>query len=150
MCCSSTSDLYQTVGYEITKVSDNSTLIPRTSFGSTTPLTEGFVAEINNVECVSGAGCEIDWDRTGYVANQGAQNVIYDLNPQTLEGYSTNWQAYVRPDTTASFSPSPHDFELVWVSESDSLYRLPGYSAFCARAYRCSPSMQQTIRWPIY
>lgn len=127
---STNSDIYQTVGYEITNVSDGRDMISRTAFGATTPLTGGFVVEIDNVDCHSGVGCELDVGRTGYVANQGTQNEVFDVNPQTLEGYNSNWMAYIRADTTGSFSPSPDDYELIWVSENDSLYRPPRVFGF--------------------
>ena len=118
-------DLYETVAYEVTRVSDLTTLLPRAPIVDTTPPTDGFVIEIDNVECLVGQGCALDKVRTGFVTNVGTANEVYDLDPRTLDGYSTNWVAEVRADTTGAFRPSADDYALVWASPSDSVYRPP-------------------------
>lgn len=125
-----TSDLYATTAYEILNISSGETLIARSPLMETTPPTAGFTIDITNMECAPPFGCEMDLVRTGYAANQGTQNEVFDVDPRTLDGYQTNWVAGVRPDTTSAFVPSPDDYELIWVSPDDSLYRPPRVFGF--------------------
>ena len=124
------SDLYETVAYELLKISSGETLIARSPLMVTTPVAAGFTIDINNVECPPPFGCDMDLTRTGYAANIGTQNEVFDVDPRTLDGYQTNWLARIRPDTTSAFSASPDDYELIWVSASDSLYRPPRVFGF--------------------
>ncbi len=127
---SATSDLYETTAYKVLNLSSGETLIARSPIMETTPPTAGFAIDIHNVECGPPLGCEMDLIRTGYTANLGTQNEVYDVDPQTLDGYQTNWVAHVRADTTSAFVPSPDDYELIWVTPSDSLYRPPRVFGF--------------------
>lgn len=127
---SPSADLYETLAYEITNVSSGETLVERAPLVQTTPPTAGFAVDIDNVECPPPTGCAVDMLRTGYRANQGTENELYDLDPRTLDGYASNWLAEVRPDTTSAFVASPDDFALIWVSANDSLYRPPRVFGF--------------------
>ena len=127
---SPSADLYETLAYEITNVSSGETLVERAPLVQTTPPTAGFAVDIDNVECPPPTGCAVDMLRTGYRANQGTENELYDLDPRTLDGYASNWLADVRPDTTSAFVASPDDFALIWVSANDSLYRPPRVFGF--------------------
>jgi len=68
--------------------------------------------------------------RTGFLSNEGTQTEVYDLDPRNLDGYTTNWIASIDRDTTAAFRASPDDYELIWVSPDDSLYRSPRFFGF--------------------
>ena len=127
---SQTSDLYQTSAYEITNVASSETLIQRSPIIDATPPAGGFIIEINNFECPHPLGCQLDPMQTGFLANEGTQNEIYDIDPRTLDGYSTNWVASVVRDTTSAFRASSDDYKLVWVSPSDSLYRSPRFFGY--------------------
>ena len=106
-------------------MSTGAQLISPTELVEVTPPSEGFAVAINNVEFVT----RID-EEVGYVANVGTPNEVVSLDPNTLDGYSSNWRAIVREDSTSSFVQSPHDFELRWVSPGDSLYSPPRVFGF--------------------
>ncbi len=127
---SETSDLYQTNAYEIVNIVSGETLIAPSPLVESTPPTSGFIIEVDNVDCPSPIGCEIDLLRTGYLANEGTQNEIYDLDPRSLDGYTTNWIASVDRDTTSAFRASPDDYRITWVSPDDSLYRSPRFFGY--------------------
>ena len=127
---SDVSDLYQTIAYEIVNIASGQTLIPSSPLIDATPPSEGFIIEIDNYECPPPVGCQLDPLQTGYVANKGTQSELYDLDPRTLDGYSTNWIASVGRDTTSAFRASPDDYQLIWVSPSDSLYRPPRFFGY--------------------
>ncbi len=127
---SAVSDLYRTRAYEITNIASGETLIQSSPIIDSTPPSDGFVIDITNVDCPAPAGCELDPLNTGYLANEGTENEIYDLDPRTLDGHSTNWIATVERDTTSAFRASPDDYQLIWVSPSDSLYRPPRFFGY--------------------
>ncbi|MEM1128269.1 MAG: hypothetical protein AAGI71_16600 [Bacteroidota bacterium] len=118
--------MYETVAYEVFNVSSNEPALARTSLTGVSPLIDGFVVEFDNYEFISG---EIEYDETqlGYVANAGSANELYDLDPRQLEGYTTNWVAQIQPDTTGSYGPAPFTYQLRWVAEEDSTYRMPRF-----------------------
>jgi len=127
---SDVSDLYRTSGYEISNFTSGQTLINRSPLVESTPPTDGFIIEIDNVDCPHPLGCPIDRMRTGFLSNEGTQTEVYDLDPRNLDGYTTNWIASIDRDTTAAFRASPDDYELIWVSPDDSLYRSPRFFGF--------------------
>ncbi|MCY3487581.1 MAG: hypothetical protein OXH34_04005, partial [Bacteroidetes bacterium] len=124
------SDLYQTRAYEVANIVSGENLIDPSPMIDATPPAGGFIIEINNVECPPPLGCQLDPMQTGFLANEGTQNEIYDLDPRTLDGYSTNWIASVDRDTTSAFRASPDDYQLIWVSPNDSLYRPPRFFGY--------------------
>ncbi len=127
---SENSDLYQTSAYEVVNIVNGETLIAPSPLVESTPPTSGFIIEVDNVDCPSPIGCQIDLLRTGYLVNEGTQNEIYDVDPRSLDGYSTNWIASVDRDTTSAFRASPDDYKLIWVSPDDSLYRSPRFFGY--------------------
>lgn len=127
---SDVADLYETTAMEVTNIVSGEVLLGPSPILDATPPTEGFIIEINNVECPAPLGCELDELHTGFLANEGSQNEVYDLDPRTLDGYDTNWIASVERDTTAAFRASPDDYKLIWVSPSDSLYRPPRFFGY--------------------
>ncbi len=127
---SEVSDLYRTRAYEVINIVSGETLIDPSPIIDATPPAGGFIIDINNIECPAPLGCELDALQTGFLANEGTENEIYDLDPRTLDGYSTNWIASVDRDTTSAFSASPDDYQLIWVSPSDSLYRPPRFFGY--------------------
>ena len=127
---SDVADLYETTAYEVTNIVSGEVLLGPSPMIDATPPAEGFIIEINNVECPAPLGCELDELQTGFLANEGSQNEVYDLDPRTLDGYDTNWLASVERDTTAAFRASPDDYKLIWVSPTDSLYRPPRFFGY--------------------
>ena len=127
---SDVADLYETTAYQVTNIVSGDVLLGPSPMIDATPPAEGFIIEINNVECPAPLGCELDELQTGFLANEGTQNEVYDLDPRTLDGYDTNWLASVERDTTAAFRASPDDYKLIWVSPSDSLYRPPRFFGY--------------------
>lgn len=127
---SQTSDLYRTNAFEISNIASGETLIQRSPIIDATPPAGGFIIEINNFECPHPLGCQLDRMQTGFLANEGTRNEVYDPDPRTLDGYSTNWVASVVLDTTSAFRASPDDYKLVWVSPDDSLYRSPRFFGY--------------------
>lgn len=116
-------ELYVTTEYNIVNVATNETILPRTPLAESSPNVDGFSVVMNNVEAV-----DIVREKTGWVTDQGGANELFSINPTELEGYNTNWIALVREDTTGSFSKTPYDYELRWVS--DSLYTPPRIFGF--------------------
>ncbi len=127
---SDVSDLYQTRAYEVANIVSGEKLIDPSPLIDATPPAGGFIIEIDNVECLPPLGCQLDDMQTGFLANEGTENEIYDLDPRTLDGYSTNWIASVDRDTTSAFRASPDDYQLIWVSPNDSLYRPPRFFGY--------------------
>ncbi len=124
-----TGDAYLTTAFSVENISTGQTLIDRTPLVETTPLTEGFVVKLDNDDAIT-----LREERTGYVANQGTANELFSLDPRELDGYSTNWIARVREDTTAAAVSSPYDYELRWVAPGDSLYTPPRVFGFLREA----------------
>jgi len=127
---SDVSDLYSTTGYDLMNIASGEVLINRSPLVESTPPSDGFVIDITNVECPAPTGCELDQLNTGFLANAGTENEIYDLDPRNLDGYTTNWIASVDRDTTSAFRASPDDYQLIWVSPDDSLYRSPRFFGY--------------------
>ncbi|MYF63156.1 MAG: hypothetical protein F4183_01515 [Rhodothermaceae bacterium] len=127
---SDVADLYETTAYQVTNIVSGEVLLGPSPMIDATPPADGFIIEINNVECPAPLGCELDELHTGFLANEGSQNEVYDLDPRTLDGYDTNWLASVERDTTAAFRASPDDYKLIWVSPTDSLYRPPRFFGY--------------------
>jgi hypothetical protein len=114
-------DLYETTSFDIYDAGLAQVVLPRRDLVDVTPMVDGFVVEIDNFEVLPNI-VTIDRDRTGYVANAGTANELYDEDPRNLDGYSTNWIATVKRDSSTLFFHSPFDYELVWVDPLDSVY----------------------------
>ena len=119
------SELYETTGYSVTDVSTGEVLIDRADLSPTTPYVEGFVFQIDNEEAVA-----LDPTRTGWEGTGSSGNTAYALDPRAVNGAGTGWRATVSADTTGLGGRTPWDYELRWVSESDSLYRPPRVVGF--------------------
>ncbi|NND73196.1 MAG: hypothetical protein HKN43_16605, partial [Rhodothermales bacterium] len=116
-------ELYSTVEYDIENITTNETVLSRTPFSESSPNVDGFSVIFNN-----DADVEVIPNETGWVADQGGTNEQYSVNPADLEGFNTNWVAFIRDDTTGSFSQTAFNYELRWVS--DSLYTPPRIFGF--------------------
>jgi hypothetical protein len=117
-------DLYNTTEYEIFKVSENRIVVGRSPLVDVSPLIDGFVVEINNVDFES-RQIVYNSDNIGYVDNAGTANETVNLDPTQLDGVQTNWVATVDLDRSPSFAVSPDDYELRWVDPADSTYTPP-------------------------
>ena len=113
-------DLYTTTRYQVTRLSDGEVVFGPAQFVDTTPPIEGFTISFANDTLVV-----LDEDRTGYVSNAGTANELFSPDPTTLDGFSTDWVANIRQDSTAFYSPAAWDYELRWVDPADSLYLPP-------------------------
>ena len=113
-------DLYTTSGYQVTRLSDGKVVFGPANFTDITPPIEGFTISFANDTLVV-----LDEDRTGYVSNAGTANELFSPDPTTLDGFSTDWVANIRKDSTVFYSPAAWDYELRWVDPADSLYRPP-------------------------
>ena len=113
-------DLYTTSGYQVMRLSDGEIVFGPAQFVDTTPPIEGFTISFANDTLVV-----LDEDRTGYVSNAGTANELFSPDPTTLEGFSTDWVANIRKDSTVFYSPAAWDYELRWVDPADSLYLPP-------------------------
>ncbi|HUF08359.1 MAG TPA: hypothetical protein VMO47_03495 [Rhodothermales bacterium] len=120
-----TADIYRTTAYEVVNVAENTTLISRTPLIDTTPLIDGHVIEIFNDRDVA-----IIPEKTGYVSNEGSANELLSLDPRDLDGFTTNWIASVRLDTTSAAYTAPADYELRWTDPADTTYRPPRIFGF--------------------
>ncbi len=113
-------DLYNTTGYQVMRLSDGKVVFGPARFSDVSPPIEGFTVSFANDTLVV-----LDEERTGYVSNPGSPNELLDPDPTTLDGFSTDWVAHIREDTTAAYRPSAWTYELHWVDPADSLYRPP-------------------------
>ena len=111
-------DLYTTNRYQVTRLSDGQVVFGPARFTDVTPPIEGFTVSFDNDTLVV-----LDEERTGYVSNAGTPNELLSPDPTTLDGFSTDWVADIREDTTVAFVPSAWTYELRWVDPADSLYR---------------------------
>ena len=119
-------DLEVTTEYDIVDVSTGTTLVNKTDLVPVSPMVDGFVVELNNLEAQPGVILYHD-EKTGYVANPGTSNELFRLDPRELDGYTSNWIASVRQDESSSFVQSQDDYELVWVNPNDSTYTPPRF-----------------------
>ncbi len=113
-------DLYNTTGYQVMRLSDGKVVFGPARFSDVSPPIEGFTVSFANDTLVV-----LDEERTGYVSNPGSPNELLGPDPTALDGFSTDWVAHIREDTTAAFRPSAWTYELHWVDPADSLYRPP-------------------------
>lgn len=113
-------DLYATTGYQVMRLSDGKVVFGPARFSDVSPPIEGFTVSFANDTLVV-----LDEERTGYVSNPGSPNELLGPDPTTLDGFSTDWVAHIREDTTAAYRPSAWTYELHWVDPADSLYRPP-------------------------
>ncbi len=120
------SDIQKTTDYDIFNVATGEVEVRKTPLVPISPMVDGFVVEIANHKVISGA-LEYEPAKTGYLANEGTANEVYDLNPFVLDGFETNWVASVRRDSSAAFSHSQDEFELAWANPSDSTYLPPRF-----------------------
>ena len=103
--------------------SGDSTLIPETSFSTTTKVVDGFTVEMTN-----SLAAELDELRTGYRSNAGTSNEMYSQNPNDLDGVSTDWELFILPRLGGSqenFLKTDADFEFLFVDPADSVYTPP-------------------------
>ena len=113
-------DLYTTSRYQVMRLSDGEIVFGPTGLTDVTPPIEGFTISFANDTLVV-----LDEDRTGYVSNAGTANELFSPDPTTLDGFSTDWVANIRKDSTAFYAPAAWDYELRWVDPADSLYLPP-------------------------
>ena len=121
-----------TTTYEIKEVGGK-TLIPSTPFTNTSKIVDGF--RVNFENDIPG---NIIANKTGWVANEGSENVLYDLDPSNLDGFTTNWVLVITPDNEGNqtnFVRTDHDYLITFVNPEDSLYQPPfifggGFSFF--------------------
>ena len=111
-------DLYHTSRYQVTRLSDGEVVFGPTRYTDVSPPIEGFTVSFANDTLIV-----LNEERTGYVSNAGTANEFLSPDPTTLDGFSTDWVARIREDSTSSHTPSAWDYELRWVDPADSLYR---------------------------
>ncbi|MFW5973147.1 MAG: hypothetical protein ACOCTG_04075 [Bacteroidota bacterium] len=103
-------DVYQTTGYQLTNVTENEVMIPRSPVTETTPVVDGFVIDIHNQPV------GLDMQRTGWMGTEDGE-VVFSRNPAAVPGYTTNWSFTIREDTTSRFVAAPYEYELRWTDE---------------------------------
>jgi hypothetical protein len=96
-------------------------------------MVDGFVVEVINYP-IFPTIIEYELEKTGYVANAGTANEIYNTDPTGLDGFDTNWIATIEPDDTGLFIQSQDDYQLIWVNPTDSTYRSPRFGFTYLRA----------------
>ena len=112
-------DFYRTTAYTLTDVATGETLYNRVPIAEATPYIDGFIFQINNqTEVARNPG------RTGYVGLEDGREA-FNLDPNQLASVNAGQTATVRADTTTLGAQSPWDYELRWVSGTDSLYQPP-------------------------
>ncbi|MDX1740443.1 MAG: hypothetical protein R3178_04080, partial [Rhodothermales bacterium] len=117
-------DLFDTSEYEIFKVSENRMVVGRSPLVDVSPLIDGFVVEINNVE-FENRQIVYNPNQLGYIDNAGSANETFNVDPTALDGVQSNWVASIELDSSPSFAVSPDDYELRWVNPEDSTYTPP-------------------------
>lgn len=110
----STTGVYETVGYELRNVTTNKILLPRQALRESTPSVAGFTIDITNDEP------SLDLGRSGWVGTDADGNELVSPNPADLNNFGSNWNAAIRQDNSANFAVSTDDYELLYTT--DSLY----------------------------
>lgn len=121
-----------TTTYEIREVGGDA-LVSSTPFSPSTKIVDGFIVNFDN----DNPGNIIP-TKTGWVANEGQENELFNLDPTELDGISTNWELAITPDRNGdltNFIRTDHDYEVYFVNPEDSTYRPPllfgaGFSRF--------------------
>ncbi len=111
-------DLYETSRYQVMRLSDGEVVFGPSRYTDVSPPIEGFTVSFANDTLVT-----MDEERTGYVSNAGSPNELISPDPTTLDGFSTDWVADIREDSTTAHVSSAWTYELHWVDPADSLYR---------------------------
>ncbi len=118
-------DLYVTSSYQVMRLSDGKVVFGPARLTDVSPPIEGFTVSFANDTLVV-----LDEERTGYVSNAGSPNELLGPDPTALDGFSTDWVAHIREDSTSAYTPSAWTYELHWVDPADSLYRPPRVFGF--------------------
>lgn len=121
-----------TTTYEIREVGSDA-LVSSTPFSSSSKIVDGFIINFDN----DNPG-NIIRNKTGWVANEGQENELFNEDPSELDGISTNWELAITPDRNGdltNFVRTDHDYEVYFVNPEDSTYRPPllfgaGFSRF--------------------
>lgn len=121
-----------TTMYEIREVGGDA-LVSSTPFSPSSKIVDGFIVNFDN----DNPGNIIP-TKTGWVANEGQENELFNLDPTELDGISTNWELAITPDRNGdltNFIRTDHDYEVYFVNPEDSTYRPPllfgaGFSRF--------------------
>ena len=121
-----------TTTYEIREVGGNA-LVSSTPFSPSSKIVDGFIVNFDN----DNPGNIIP-TKTGWIANEGQENELFNLDPTELDGISTNWELAITPDRNGdltNFIRTDHDYEVYFVNSEDSTYRPPllfgaGFSRF--------------------
>jgi len=121
-----------TTTYEIREVGGNA-LVSSTPFSPSSKIVDGFIVNFDN----DNPGNIIP-TKTGWIANEGQENELFNLDPTELDGISTNWELAITPDRNGdltNFIRTDHDYEVYFVNPEDSTYRPPllfgaGFSRF--------------------
>jgi len=119
-------DFEVTKAYDIFDVATNEVVVKKTSLVPISPMVDGFVVEANNYKMNPGV-VEYVSSQTGWVGNGGTVNELLDLNPKNLDGFSSNWIASVKRDSSGAFFHTQDDFELRFVNPADSAYTPPRF-----------------------
>ena len=97
---------YKTSRYVLENIATGDTIVVNPMTEST-PYLEGFYINIFNDELI-----EYDNTNTGWVDNVNSDNEVVDLNPANLEGYQTNWTAFIEEPGGSLAESVPDNFEL--------------------------------------
>ncbi|GAB5410790.1 MAG: hypothetical protein BalsKO_31550 [Balneolaceae bacterium] len=120
---SSNGEFRVTTTYSIRELTENVELVTSSPFATTTSIVNGFTVSFTNAE----PGNIID-TKTGWIANEGTENVMYGLEAANLDGLTTDWSITVANNDDGSsenFVRTDSDYELLFVNPSDSTYRPP-------------------------
>lgn len=107
-----TAGVYETVAYEVLNRTTNEVLIKRQGLRASTPAFQGITVDIHNDEP------GLDPARTGWLAQGSEGQELIQSNPQSLPGYSTNWNTRVRKDEGQFSSLTTHEYEVMYTTDS--------------------------------
>lgn len=116
-----TTEFYATKSFRIRDMTENRVVLNDRPLNASTPLVDGFVAEIFNDAVIRYYDEKIGW-----IQNYGTDNEIANTNPANLDGITTNWVATpsIIDATESTFSRrTPDNFELRF--SNTKIYRPP-------------------------
>jgi len=113
----------ETISYSIRELSNDSAYITNSEYTGSTSFIDGFTLNFTNPDSAT-----IIPNRTGWVSNEGQENELFNNDPTTLDGFTTDWEVSVAADynlNRTNFVTTDHDYEMYFVNPDDSTYQPP-------------------------
>ena len=123
---STTGDYRLTSGFTMKELTNDSVIIARKEFTTSTTVIDGFTFNMANDE----PGDVIE-NKSGYIINEGGENELYNFNPNELDGVSTDWVIDIDNSIDGAesnaFYATDKSYEIEFVDPNDSMYTPPRY-----------------------